>query len=403
MNEVPHPLTAPIASRISDVRRNAYLQGRLYLGMLTVGSWVVFATLLLVSGVLESLGIWLAKLGLPEFAALSMMVLGFCLIQLPFDWLGGHWLPRRYGLTSHFTLPSYCMAVFKHSLIFSASINILHVAGQHLGLTGALGALLVLIMIGVQSKADAMQLVDRLFREQKERIADRLSQPLAERISLYLQSVFGPEAEALVHFEGNTFKGIRLQRNTQGAFEFMSLSGGAREQVAAAVRLAIAELLAMDYDNSLPIVFDDAFAYSDPDRVQALQRMLYTAADRGLQVIILTCNPSDYAGLGATCIRINAPVQRQKHDENNRNSDFTAVDDEYDTQASESIEAIEVTEQDQQLFLETLKDLGSKAGNKVMMDTLGWSNERYDHVKSKLIHLGLVTTGRGRGGTVLIV
>ena len=152
MNEVPHPLTAPIASRISDVRRNAYLQGRLYLGMLTVGSWVVLATLLLVSGVLESLGIWLAKLGLPEFAALSMMVLGFCLIQLPFDWLGGHWLPRRYGLPSHFTLPSYCMAVFKHSLIFSASINILHVAGQHLGLTGALGALLVLIMIGVQSQ-----------------------------------------------------------------------------------------------------------------------------------------------------------------------------------------------------------------------------------------------------------
>ena len=73
MNEDPHPLTAPIVSRISDVRRNAYLQGRLYLGMLTVGSWVVLATLLLVSGVLESLGIWLAKLGLPEFAALSMM------------------------------------------------------------------------------------------------------------------------------------------------------------------------------------------------------------------------------------------------------------------------------------------------------------------------------------------
>ena len=152
MNEVPHPSTEPIVSRISDVRRNAYLQGRLYLGMLTVGSWVVLATLLLVSGVLESLGIWLAKLGLPEFAALSMMVLGFCLMQLPFDWLGGHWLPRRYGLTSHFTLPSYCMAVFKHSLIFSTSINILHVAGQHLGLTGALGALLVLMMIGVQSQ-----------------------------------------------------------------------------------------------------------------------------------------------------------------------------------------------------------------------------------------------------------
>ena len=152
MSNDANPLTAPLPSSTSEVRRNAYLQGRLYLGMLNVGSWVVFATLLLASGVLESLGIWLAKPGLPDFAALSMMVLGFCLMQLPFDWLGGHWLPRRYGLPSHFTLPSYCMAVFKHSLIFSTSINILHVAGQHLGLTGALGALLVLMMIGVQSQ-----------------------------------------------------------------------------------------------------------------------------------------------------------------------------------------------------------------------------------------------------------
>ena len=118
MSNDANPSTAPLPSSTSEVRRNAYLQGRLYLGMLNVGSWVVFATLLLASGVLESLGIWLAKPGLPDFAALSMMVLGFCLMQLPFDWLGGHWLPRRYGLPSHFTLPSYCMAVFKHSLIF---------------------------------------------------------------------------------------------------------------------------------------------------------------------------------------------------------------------------------------------------------------------------------------------
>ncbi|MDA7525426.1 hypothetical protein N8667_07555, partial [Verrucomicrobia bacterium] len=76
MSNDANPLTAPLPSSTSEVRRNAYLQGRLYLGMLNVGSWVVFATLLLASGVLESLGILLAKPGLPDFAALSMMVLG---------------------------------------------------------------------------------------------------------------------------------------------------------------------------------------------------------------------------------------------------------------------------------------------------------------------------------------
>ena len=49
---------------------------------------------------------------------------------------------------------------------------------------------------------------------------------------------------------------------------------------------------------------DDAFAYSDPDRVQTLQRMLYLAASRGLQVIVLTCAPSDYAALGATHVTL---------------------------------------------------------------------------------------------------
>ena len=46
-------------------------------------------------------------------------------------------------------------------------------------------------------------------------------------------------------------------------------------------------------------LFDDAFAYSDPERVNQLQRMLDLAATRGLQIIVLTCNPADYAALGA--------------------------------------------------------------------------------------------------------
>ena len=64
------------------------------------------------------------------------------------------------------------------------------------------------------------------------------------------------------------FQGLELVRH-QGIFEFAGLSGGTKEQLAAAVPLAIAiaELL---------------------------------AATRGLQIIILTCTPSDYDTLGAT-------------------------------------------------------------------------------------------------------
>lgn len=112
----------------------------------------------------------------------------------------------------------------------------------------------------------------------------------------------------MVTFDERALKGIKLVRPEHaGALSFDVLSGGTREQVAAAVRLAMAEVLAADHGGSLPVVFDDSFAFSDPNRVQSLQRMLDLAASRGLQVIVLTCNPSDYAALGAQQTIFSAP------------------------------------------------------------------------------------------------
>jgi DNA repair exonuclease SbcCD ATPase subunit len=152
----------------------------------------------------------------------------------------------------------------------------------------------------VGRKAAAIALVDDLFHQEQRALSDQFSQPLAGKIDAYLQCLFGSEARTAVVFEDDAFKGIRLVRSGQGGTcDFETLSVGAREQVAAAVRLAIAELLAAGHDGSLPVVFDDAFAYSDPERVAALQRMLELGASRGLQMIVLTCNPSDYAAFGA--------------------------------------------------------------------------------------------------------
>jgi DNA repair exonuclease SbcCD ATPase subunit len=159
-------------------------------------------------------------------------------------------------------------------------------------------------------KAAAIARLHELFQEEQRHLAEQFTQPLADKIAGYLRALFGAEARAEVGLENNQFTRLRFFRPGTGSttLAFEHLSGGAKEQVAAAVRLAMAEVLAANYDGCLPVVFDDAFAYADPERVNQLQRMLDLAAHRGLQVIVLTCNPSDYAALGARTITLEPPA-----------------------------------------------------------------------------------------------
>jgi DNA repair exonuclease SbcCD ATPase subunit len=156
----------------------------------------------------------------------------------------------------------------------------------------------------VRRGVEAIRLLASLFSAEQRALSQQFTQPLADRISTYLQCLFGADAQVQMTLEDHRFTGLRITRpgETAGAISFSALSGGAREQVAAAVRLGMAEVLASAHAGVLPVVFDDAFAYADPSRVQILQRMLDLAAHRGLQVIVLTCTPNDYAGLGARTI-----------------------------------------------------------------------------------------------------
>jgi len=81
------------------------------------------------------------------------------------------------------------------------------------------------------------------------------------------------------------------------AWRFQDLSGGTRELLAAALRLAIAEVLAPAYDGVLPVLFDDAFTNVDPSRWPALNAMLQRARGRGVQVLLLSCDPSFSAAI----------------------------------------------------------------------------------------------------------
>jgi DNA repair exonuclease SbcCD ATPase subunit len=141
---------------------------------------------------------------------------------------------------------------------------------------------------------EAHELLRDLFLEAQADLASRYSEPLAQAIDAYLRPLVadGPAAR-LRYDQGKGFQGLQLRRGSE-FYDFDALSGGMREQLAAALRLSMADVLKEAHDGCLPLVFDDAFTNSDPERIELVQRMLSAAVERGLQVILLTCDPAAY-------------------------------------------------------------------------------------------------------------
>lgn len=159
----------------------------------------------------------------------------------------------------------------------------------------------------LEKEAGMLTLLRRLLEEEQNAMATQYTTPLTERIGRYLAQVF-PEAPqtSLSYNARKGFEELQWRRGNEAAFGFDVLSTGAREQFAAALRVTMAEVLAEAYDGTLPVLFDDAFANSDPERQAGVLRMLQQAADQGLQVILLTCDPERSQGV-ADVSRINLP------------------------------------------------------------------------------------------------
>lgn len=147
-----------------------------------------------------------------------------------------------------------------------------------------------------------VHLLERLKAARKATTA-ALARPLEDKVRPYLQLLFGGSHPKLHWAEdGSRLESFELDRTQhQGSVHnFESLSHGTREQVALALRLAMAELLATDHDDCLPIVLDDAFTNADRDRLEKLKSLLYRASQSNLQILLLSCHPENYSGLGAT-------------------------------------------------------------------------------------------------------
>ena len=152
-----------------------------------------------------------------------------------------------------------------------------------------------------QQLGTALLLLKERFRQAQADLSSRYTEPLAQAISSYLAPLHpdrqGPVCQMRYSRDAG-LQGLQLWRG-QTMYDFAQLSGGMREQLGAALRLSMADVLKDRHDHCLPLIFDDAFTNTDPERIPMVSRMLNTAVAHGLQVILLTCDPQAYECLKA--------------------------------------------------------------------------------------------------------
>ena len=155
----------------------------------------------------------------------------------------------------------------------------------------------------LQHQAEVRQHLLHKLRAARQATTAALAKPLEEAVTPYLSLLFGG-SRAQLHWseDGSRLESFALDRTgqKQGLHNFDALSHGTREQVALALRLAMAQLLAADHDGCLPLILDDAFTHADKNRIEKLKSLLYQASQSGLQIVLFSCHPENYSGLGAS-------------------------------------------------------------------------------------------------------
>ena len=138
-------------------------------------------------------------------------------------------------------------------------------------------------------KAQAARLLFEVLTEHKESAEKDYSVHFAKYINDLAKSFYGVD----VHFEvSDSFKILRRRIGTTEV-DIADLSTGAKEQLAILIRLALTQIVQVG--EPFPVILDDEFAHSDPDRIAMMNNIFSDFGDEQ-QFIMLTCHPDKFAG-----------------------------------------------------------------------------------------------------------
>jgi dTDP-4-dehydrorhamnose reductase len=132
-----------------------------------------------------------------------------------------------------------------------------------------------------------------LIEHRKQAATKAVLTPLESRLTTAFAALTGVTDREVFLDENLQIAGIGRTRDSAHAFE--SLSQGAKEQLLLCLRLAVAQELATDEPQVL--ILDDVLVNTDPFRQERILDVLGAQAER-LQILILTCHPDRYRGVG---------------------------------------------------------------------------------------------------------
>ncbi|MGV0691880.1 hypothetical protein ABQE59_17520, partial [Mycolicibacillus trivialis] len=164
----------------------------------------------------------------------------------------------------------------RHSRLDAAETEHAHAADEH---------------ARIGRRARAVELLRSVLRRHRDDTRRRYVEPFRTEIERLGRPVFGSS------FEVDVDTGLRIvSRTLDGCtVPYDALSGGAKEQLGILTRLAGAALVAKE--DSVPVLIDDALGFTDPQRLGKMSQVFDTVGSRG-QVIVLTCTPERYQGIG---------------------------------------------------------------------------------------------------------
>lgn len=143
----------------------------------------------------------------------------------------------------------------------------------------------------VQRLAGAVRLLRDTMLRHRDASRQRYVDPFRTEVERLGRIVFGDSFEV----EIDSDLCIRSRTLAGRTVDYDSLSGGAKEQLGIVARLAGAALVAKD--DTVPVVIDDALGFTDADRLVKMGAVFDAVGGDG-QVIVLTCSPDRYAGIG---------------------------------------------------------------------------------------------------------